>query len=203
MLKLILFIGGYFITIPLSAQADSGYFSCHSIVKELIKKFELSELEQEDFRIKYDMAQKECEDCIKKYRVPDFKAKTINNDSISLSSFENKVIVINFWSLNCPPCLVEIPVLDKLSKEYSNKNIIFISLTLSVVGDRMKKYISNFATVENAKTIFDLYGVVGYPQTLVLRKNHFLQHRFMGIDTNNIDGFKNEIKIQIDKALTE
>lgn len=203
MLKLFLIIIIIFITTPISAQVDNGYFNCHSSLKNLAKNFDSSELSPEEFEIKYIQVQKECEVCIKKYKVPDFRAKASNNDSVVLSSFEKKVVVINFWAANCPPCLVEIPILNKLSTYYKDKNIIFISLTMNKVSEKMKKYISNFTIIENAITIFDSYGVIGYPQTLVLKKNHFLQHIFMGIDTNNINGFENEIKREIETALSE
>ncbi|MCY7292137.1 MAG: TlpA family protein disulfide reductase [Ferruginibacter sp.] len=172
-------------------------------MKELITSSDSLMLEPSDFTIQFEKAQKEFEVCIKKYRVPNFKAKTINNDSMSLSSFEDKVIVINFWSSNCPPCLVELPILNKIAVDFKKKEVIFISLNKDGVGKNMKKYVSDLVTIENATEIFDLYGVVGYPQTLVLRKNQFVQHLFFGINTKNIEGFENEIVIEINKALYE
>lgn len=45
-----------------------------------------------------------------------------------LEDFKNKPILINFWATWCPPCLAEMPSLQKLQNDYGNKvNFIFIS----------------------------------------------------------------------------
>src|SRR6186713_1068544 len=38
---------------------------------------------------------------------PDFKAKTISGDSISLNKLKGKIVVVNFWFDGCPPCIAE------------------------------------------------------------------------------------------------
>lgn len=203
MLKLSLIIGICFITSSLSAQMDSDYFKCHSVLKELITSFDSLILEPKEFTIQYEKVQKEFGDCIKKYKVPDFKARTIKNDSISLSSFENKVVVINFWNVDCPPCLVELPILNKIAGDFQKTEVIFISISNNYLRENVKKFVSNLITIENATEISNLFGVLSYPQKLVLRKNHFVQHLFFGINTKNIEGFENEIKIAIDRAMSE
>jgi thiol-disulfide isomerase/thioredoxin len=46
----------------------------------------------------------------------------------SLQDFNNKPILINFWATWCPPCIAEMPSLQKLENEYGSKvHFIFIS----------------------------------------------------------------------------
>lgn len=48
---------------------------------------------------------------------------------ISLHQLKGKVVLINFWATWCPPCLAEIPSLDKLYKDFQgNSRIIFLSV---------------------------------------------------------------------------
>ena len=47
----------------------------------------------------------------------------------SLNSFKGKYVYIDVWATWCGPCIVEIPYLQKLEKEYHNKNIEFVSIS--------------------------------------------------------------------------
>src|SRR5690554_6504306 len=46
---------------------------------------------------------------------------------IELNELKGKVIFINFWATWCPPCLAEMPSIQKLAQTFKNdKNIVFI-----------------------------------------------------------------------------
>jgi thiol-disulfide isomerase/thioredoxin len=46
---------------------------------------------------------------------------------IKLSSLKGKVVFINFWATWCPPCIAELPSINKLHNQLSvNKNIVFL-----------------------------------------------------------------------------
>ena len=47
----------------------------------------------------------------------------------SLDSFKGKYVYIDIWATWCGPCIREIPSLQKLEKEYHNKNITFVSIS--------------------------------------------------------------------------
>lgn len=47
----------------------------------------------------------------------------------SLDSFKGKYVYIDVWATWCGPCVREIPSLQKLEKEYHNKNIAFVSIS--------------------------------------------------------------------------
>lgn len=57
--------------------------------------------------------------------VPDTTGQTID-----LSTFTGKVVLIDFWATNCPPCLEEIPNLQKLYSRYRNQGFEIIGVSL-------------------------------------------------------------------------
>ena len=61
---------------------------------------------------------------------PDFTLPNQNNQSISLSDFKNKVVLIDFWASWCKPCRMENPKLVKLYEKYSNNDFEIISVSL-------------------------------------------------------------------------
>ena len=42
--------------------------------------------------------------------------------------WQGKVLVVNFWASWCPPCVEEMPTLDKLQQEFLQKNVLFVGI---------------------------------------------------------------------------
>lgn len=53
-----------------------------------------------------------------------------NGSKTSLSDLKGKYVYVDVWATWCGPCKVEIPSLKKLEKEYHNKNIHFVSMSI-------------------------------------------------------------------------
>lgn len=62
----------------------------------------------------------------------------------SLNDLKGKYLYIDIWATWCPPCIKEIPSLKKLEKEYEDKNIQFVSISVDggrgYDGDKAKAY---------------------------------------------------------------
>src|SRR5215470_12292247 len=49
-------------------------------------------------------------------RAPDFALKNMKGETVSLSAYRGKVVVLNFWTKTCGPCLEEMPEIADLSR---------------------------------------------------------------------------------------
>ena len=65
----------------------------------------------------------------------------INGSIKSFSDFEGSMLVINFWYINCGPCIAEMPYLNKLVEKYKDDNIKFLTLSFDSKED-IKQFIS-------------------------------------------------------------
>lgn len=50
-----------------------------------------------------------------------------------IDSDKNTLWVINFWATSCPPCLKEMPHFKELEKEFQNKNVKILLISLDQV----------------------------------------------------------------------
>lgn len=64
-------------------------------------------------------------------KAPDFTLPSLEGQNVSLSDYiGKKVIVIDFWSTTCDPCMVEMPHLVRLYKKYKDKGLIVLAVSL-------------------------------------------------------------------------
>jgi peroxiredoxin len=66
-----------------------------------------------------------------KGNAPDFTLPTLDGKNVSLSDYTGKVVLVDFWSTTCNPCLEEMPHLVEMYEKYKAKGFII----LAVAGD--------------------------------------------------------------------
>jgi len=75
--------------------------------------FELTEKDKEEM-IKRTPKPKESTYFVTGSSFGRFKTTDINRNKLNLQEMKGKIVVFNFWFINCPPCKREIPELNKL-----------------------------------------------------------------------------------------
>lgn len=108
---------------------------------------------------------------------PDFELKQINKnnelESIRLSDFKGKGIMLNFWGTWCKPCEEEMPYMQELYPVYKEKGVEIIAVSLDsteLVVDRfIDKYDLTFP-IPHDKTgeVRDLYKIGPIPSSIFI-----------------------------------
>ncbi|MEJ0102303.1 MAG: TlpA disulfide reductase family protein [Bacteroidota bacterium] len=113
-------------------------------------------------------------DCVMEKPIPDISFKTISGKDFDTKKLKGKVVVLNFWFIECQPCIAELPALNKLVKEYNNKDVLFFGITYqslkSLNADFFPKYKFDFDIVQDAGNITEQFAA-GYPTTYIIDKN--------------------------------
>ena len=81
-------------------------------------------------------------DTWKDQKLPDGALNMLDNSVKSFKDFEGKLLVLNFWYINCSPCILEMPYLNQLVERYKDENIEFLALSFDSIPD-IKNFLSH------------------------------------------------------------
>jgi thiol-disulfide isomerase/thioredoxin len=72
---------------------------------------------------------------------PDFTLKDLGGHDVQLTSLKGKVVVLDFWATWCGPCRLEIPIIERLYKQYGKKGVAVLGVNEQESGDIVRKYV--------------------------------------------------------------
>lgn len=127
----------------------------------------------------------------------DYNWKLIDgNDTLyNLQQAKGKVILINFWATWCPPCIAEMPSLQKLYNDYNDK-VVFLFVTneeLSEINPFLVKKQYTFEVyrpISNYPAVFDVTSI---PRTFLIDKEGHIIIDESGATNWNSDTVRNTI----------
>ena len=109
---------------------------------------------------------------------PTFNYENHKGGTTSLESLKGKYVYIDVWATWCGPCLREIPSLKEVDKDYSNKNIQFVSISIDEPKDyeKWKAMVTDKQLVglqlmadNNWKSKFvEDYAILGIPRFILI-----------------------------------
>jgi len=114
----------------------------------------------------------------------------LDGETVRLSDFRGRVVVVDFWASWCKPCTKTLPALHDLLDSYAGDvDLLLVSLDKSDKASRTAMEDAGYGTnnvlwgsLEEARAVRDLFGVVGIPRTFLIDQEGFI--RFEGYPTS-------------------
>jgi thiol-disulfide isomerase/thioredoxin len=118
--------------------------------------------------------------------------------ALPLKNLRSKPLVINFWATWCPPCIEELPLLERFYQQNKSKGWQVIGLAVDnakAVNQFLAKMplsfplpLAGLAGTELSRSLGNLSG--GLPYTVVLNSAGQVALRYMGkLSPQQVDGF--------------
>jgi cytochrome c biogenesis protein CcmG/thiol:disulfide interchange protein DsbE len=122
---------------------------------------------------------------------PNFEMQFFNGygwedrQTASLSDFEGKVVVLNFWASWCVECLLEAELLEETWQDYADQDVVFLGVAYVDVEPKSKAYLEQFnITYPNApdlrSSISSEYEITGVPETFFIGRDGKVAHIQIG-----------------------
>ena len=67
-----------------------------------------------------------------------------DGNRIDAANQEGKVVFVNFWATWCPPCIAEMPSIDKLYQQFKdNEHVVFVMVDVDNQYEKSKKFMES------------------------------------------------------------
>jgi cytochrome c biogenesis protein CcmG/thiol:disulfide interchange protein DsbE len=136
---------------------------------------------------------------------PAVSFQNLDGQTVNLSRYRGKVVLVNFWATWCEPCRSEIPELIEYQKKYADKGFTVLGVAMDQEGKSVvapfvekqqfdvngQKMTMNYPIVlGNEKIATQFGGIIGMPTTFVISKDGNVVKRVIGvIDPQGMDQF--------------
>jgi peroxiredoxin len=119
---------------------------------------------------------------------PKLDLKDLNGRPVSLSSYQGKTILINFWATWCVPCLKEIPDLVKLQRSIKGPFTVVGIAVASGEPDDIARFAKDHGMnypilLDPDQRAYQKFRLIGLPASFLVDKNGTIAKSYVGPQT--------------------
>lgn len=115
----------------------------------------------------------------------EFEAEDMDGNTVKLSDYRGKKVLLNFWASWCPPCRVEMPHLKEFSTSQEEVSVLGVNVTtsetdLSNVQSFLDEFDVEYTNVYGTQKMVNLYRVQSLPTSYIIDTQGVVQERIVG-----------------------
>ncbi|NLD49859.1 MAG: TlpA family protein disulfide reductase [Clostridiaceae bacterium] len=113
--------------------------------------------------------------------VPDFSLTDLNGNTVKLSDYKGKVVILNFWASWCPPCVGEMPDFDKVNRKLvAGDDAVILAVNLTdgrkETEEKARKFIKDKGyslnvLLDKDGSAADQYMIYSIPTTYIINRD--------------------------------
>lgn len=131
---------------------------------------------------------------------PDFTVETLDGKEIKLSALRGQVVVLDFWTAWCGPCIRAFPFLERAHKTFAGKPVMFVGVCsdqrspLSKIKSTVAQNGLTFPiALDQAARVAVAFQIQGFPTTILIDQHGVIRSRDTGFSAYGISKLTQEI----------
>ncbi|WP_233190979.1 peroxiredoxin [Sporosarcina sp. P19] len=120
---------------------------------------------------------------------PDFELTTLSGDTVKLSDYRGKTVMLNFWASWCPPCRSEMPHMENYytdNKESDDMEILAVNMTKTEKNkvESAKEFVDEYnltfpILLDKDSEVMKMYQIKVYPTSYIINKDGVITDKVM------------------------
>ncbi len=116
---------------------------------------------------------------------PTFRLARFDGGEVELASLRGRYVIMNFWASWCVPCKDEAPLVERVWREYRDRDVVVVGVNIQDLESEARKFIANIGiTYPNVRdrdgTVSRTYGITGIPETFFIDREGRVVRKFPG-----------------------
>ncbi len=134
-------------------------------------------------------------------KAPNFTLPNLDGDSISLSDFHGKYVLLDFWYIGCGPCVFALPEIQKLSEELDPEKVKIIGIEVYHMDpEKVRKFMAEkgafYETLlaKKQEEIASSFCVESYPTFFIINPDGVIEQLHLGYSPGRMKKLTKELK---------
>jgi peroxiredoxin len=119
-------------------------------------------------------------------RAPEFRLTASDGRQVGLSDFRGKMVMVHFWATWCPPCVEEMPALDKLNNALKGTDFVMLTVSVdeggveAVAPFMLRNRLSLPVLFDPGGEVAGQYGTSKFPETYIVDREGVVRYKVIG-----------------------
>ncbi len=88
------------------------------------------------------------------FMAPSFEVQDLEGNTVSLSDFRGKLVIVNFWATWCEPCITEWPQLDQLAARLGGRDdVVILAISIDEKREDIVPFLERMSLQETGVTV--------------------------------------------------
>jgi peroxiredoxin len=120
---------------------------------------------------------------------PDFQLQNLDGQTVSLGNLQGKPVLINFWATWCGYCIDEMPYIQEIYEEWSDKGLEVLAINKGESSAKVEEFIQSHTLsftvlLDTRQDVAQRYNITGIPTTFFIDKDGIIQDKVIGAFQN-------------------
>ncbi len=116
---------------------------------------------------------------------PDFSLTNLEGETVTLSQFRGRPVVINFWATWCIPCRREMPAFQEALEAHRDQDLVILAINLEEEASRVEPFVEELGLsfeilYDSDGAINKSYQVTGLPRTVFVDRQGVIKYIQVG-----------------------
>ncbi len=118
---------------------------------------------------------------------PPLTLEDIDGREYRLADLRGKVIVVNFWATWCPPCVAEMPAMQRMYDALADEGVLVLAVNAGESAQDIRSFTGDFEPTLSFPLLrdpggeaFTRWGVLGLPHTFIVDRSGNLAYTAQG-----------------------
>ncbi len=108
-----------------------------------------------------------------------------NGQPARLKDLRGQVVVLNFWATWCPPCVEEMPSLQRLHQAVKDKGVMILAISVDQDAQAYQRFLRDYGlsfvtSRDPGQRISAMYGTFKFPETFIIDRQGRVVRKIIG-----------------------